>query len=59
MSQIFSKKLLQDNYYRLNPRMNRDISMDDVKAIDYLTKLAKEYDMTECVSWINDKWNKI
>ena len=59
VSQIFSKKLLQDNYYRLNPRMNRDISMDDVKAIDYLTKLAKEYDMTECVSWINDKWNKI
>ena len=59
VSQIFSKKLLQDNYYRLNPRMNRDISMDDVKAVDYLTKLAKEYDMTECVSWINDKWNKI
>ena len=59
VSQIFSKKLLQDNYYRLNPRMNRDISMDDVKAIDYLTQLAKEYDMTECVSWINDKWNKI
>ena len=59
VSQIFSKKLLQDNYYRLNPRMNRDISMDDVKAVDYLTKLAKEYDMAECVSWINDKWNKI
>ena len=59
VSQIFSKKLLEDNYYRLNPRMNRDISMDDVKAVDYLTKLAKEYDMTECVSWINDKWNKI
>ena len=59
VSQIFSKKLLQDNYYRLNPRMNRDISMDDVKAVDYLTKLAKEYDMTVCVSWINDKWNKI
>ena len=59
VSQIFSKKLLQDNYYRLNPRMNRDISMDDVKAVDYLTKLAKEYDMKECVSWINDKWNKI
>lgn len=59
VSQIFSKKLLQDNYYRLNPRMDRDISMDDIKAIDYLIQLAKEYDMKECISWINNKWNKI
>ena len=59
VSQIFSKKLLEDNYYRLNPRMDRDISMDDIKAIDYLIQLAKEYDMKECISWINNKWNKI
>ena len=59
VSQIFSKKLLDDNYYRVNPRMDRDIPMDDVKELDYIEELVDEYDITECTSWINNKWNKI
>ena len=54
-----SKKLLDDNYYRINPRMDKDVGMDDVKELDYLKELAYKYDIKECTSWINNKWNKI
>lgn len=59
VSQIFSKKLLDDNYCRVNPKMDKDISMDDVKALDYLLELSNSYDIKECINWINNKWNKI
>lgn len=59
LSQTFSKKLLNSNYYRVNPKMNKDISMDDTKSIEYLLKLANEYDIKECINWINNKWTKI
>ena len=59
ISQIFSKKLLDSNYYRVNPKMDKDISMDDTKSIDYLLKLAEEYDIKSCINWVNNKWSKI
>jgi len=59
VSQLFSKKLLDNNYYRVNPKMDKDVSMDDTKAINYLLKLAEEYDIKECINWVNSKWNKI
>ncbi len=59
VSQIFSKKLLDDNYYRINPRMDKDVGMDDVKELDYLNELVDKYDIKECTNWINNKWNKI
>ena len=59
LSQIFSKKLLDNNYYRVNPKMDKDIPMDDTKSIDYLLKLAEEYDIKECINWRNNKWSKI
>lgn len=59
ISQIFSKKILDNNYYRVNPKMDKNVSIDDTKSIDYLLRLAKEYDIKECVNWINNKWNKI
>ncbi|MGL5346356.1 MAG: patatin-like phospholipase family protein [Peptostreptococcaceae bacterium] len=57
MSQSFSQMILEDNYYRINPRMNRDIGMDDVKALDYLYKLGESCDIDSCTEWINNKWN--
>lgn len=59
LSQIFSKKLLDSNYYRVNPKMDKDISMDDTKSMDYLLELAEEYNIKDCINWINNKWNKI
>ncbi|MGL5694820.1 MAG: patatin-like phospholipase family protein [Peptostreptococcaceae bacterium] len=55
-SQIFSKILLNDNYYRLNPRMNRDVGMDDLEALEYLKDLGNNYDIQETITWLNNKW---
>ena len=53
------QKLLDSNYYRVNPKMDKDISMDDTKSMDYLLELAAEYNIKDCINWINNKWNKI
>ena len=39
--------------------MDKDISMDDTKSMDYLLELAAEYNIKDCINWINNKWNKI
>ena len=57
MSQLFSEKLLDENYYRLNPRMNRDIGMDDIASLEYLKKLGEDYSIDDTIKWINSKWN--
>lgn len=57
MSQSFSQMILDDNYHRINPRMNRDIGMDDVHALDYLCKLGEGCDINSCIEWIKNKWN--
>lgn len=58
-SQLFSKMLLDDNYNRLNPRMNRDIGMDDISSLEYLKNLGEDYNIDETVKWIGAKWNKM
>lgn len=57
MSQLFSQKLLDENYYRLNPRMNRDIGMDDIASLEYLKKLGEDYSIDDTIKWIKSKWN--
>ena len=57
MSQLFSKKLLDENYYRLNPRMNRDIGMDDIESLEYLKKLGEDYTINDTIKWIKSRWN--
>jgi patatin-like phospholipase/acyl hydrolase len=58
MSQMFSKKLLGDNYKRIDPRLERSIAMDDCEALSYLKELAKSYDIENDVAWLESKWNK-
>lgn len=57
MSQVFSEKLLENNYHRLNPRMTKDVSMDDYDSIEYLVSLGENYDIDNTIRWIRDKWN--
>lgn len=56
MSQSFSKKLLKDNFYRINPRMNRDVSMDDYESLEYLMSVGEDYNMEDTVNWMKEKW---
>ncbi|MEG1312171.1 MAG: patatin-like phospholipase family protein [Romboutsia sp.] len=55
-SQIFSEKLLEDNYHRINPKMSKDIGMDDYKSIDYLLQLGEDHDLKESIKWLNKNW---
>ena len=57
-SQLFSKMLLDENYHRLNPRMNKDVGMDDLDSLDYLKKLGEDYNIEETIKWISTTWHK-
>ncbi|MFQ4201924.1 patatin, partial [Clostridioides difficile] len=55
MSQLFSQKLLGDNYYRLNPKMEKDVAMDDCDALEYLISLGENCDIKDAFGWIKKK----
>ncbi|WP_254171663.1 patatin-like phospholipase family protein [Clostridioides difficile] len=55
MSQLFSQKLLGDNYYRLNPKMEKDVAMDDCDALEYLMSLGENCDIKDAFGWIKKK----
>ncbi|MEF9991057.1 MAG: patatin-like phospholipase family protein [Romboutsia sp.] len=57
MSQIFSKKLLEDNFYRLNARMDRDVAIDDCDSLTYLLSVGENYNTDDVVRWMKEKWN--
>lgn len=56
MSQLFSRKLLKDNYYRLDPRIDRDIPMDSYDNLQYLISLGEKYDLDSVISWMKEIW---
>lgn len=58
MSQIFSKMLLEDNYEKINPRIDKDIGMDDCESLQYLIDLGNNYDITKHLKWIQENWSK-
>lgn len=58
MSQIFSNMLLEDNYERINPRIDKDIGMDDCESLQYLIDLGNNYDITKHFKWIQKNWSK-
>ncbi|EQH99733.1 patatin-like phospholipase family protein [Clostridioides difficile F314] len=55
MSQLFSQKLLGDNYYRLNPKMEKDVAMDDCDVLEYLMSLGENCDIKDAFGWIKKK----
>lgn len=57
MSQFLTEKLLNGNYCRINPRMNRDIAMDDWKAMDYLLDIGENYNLDKYIRWLKKQWN--
>lgn len=57
MSKTFTSKLLNDNYIRINPKMDYSIALDDYKSIDYLNELGKECIINDAIKWIGEKWN--
>ncbi|WP_304340669.1 patatin-like phospholipase family protein [Metaclostridioides mangenotii] len=56
VSQYFSQKLLKDNYYRLDPKLGRGVSMDDYDSLPYLDSLGQNYNLEHVLNWIGMKW---
>ncbi len=57
LSQTFVKKLLDDNYIRIDPKIKKNVALDDYKSLEYLNKIALEYDIDKAIKWIGEKWN--
>jgi patatin-like phospholipase/acyl hydrolase len=56
VSQYFSQKLLKDNYYRIDPKLGKNIPMDDCASLPYLNSLGENYNIEHVLSWLGMKW---
>ena len=52
----YSKQILKDQYFRLNPRLNKHISLDEYKKIPYLIALAQSYNLRPTLAWLQRNW---
>ena len=54
--ELFSSQLLGKRYFRLNPSLNKSVSLDDYTEIPYLVDIAEKYDLSATVNWIKRNW---
>lgn len=55
-SQSCTSKLLDENYIRLNPKIDIKIGLDDYKSIDKLLDIGESCYIESILSWIGEKW---
>ena len=53
---LLSQKLLGDHYYRYNPILPYNITLDDYNAIPYLSNMAAKLDLNRVKSWLQIYW---
>lgn len=56
-SQYCIKKILDENYIRINPSVEKNISLDDIKFIKELVKIGEYYSIEKELEWIGQNWN--
>lgn len=56
VSQSFSQKLLKDNYYRIDPKLEQNVAMDDYESLDYLISVGDNYYIGHVLNWLGMKW---
>jgi len=49
-------KLLDNNYFKLNPNLSRGIGIDSYNQINYLRKLGDNYNLDRVMNWIENNW---
>ncbi len=59
LSQLFCDQLLGENYLKVNPKLGKDVGLDDVNSIDYLLDVANKYNYGETYDWMGNIWNKM
>jgi patatin-like phospholipase/acyl hydrolase len=58
LENLYSKTLLGDNYFRINPELPIDIELDDYKKVDFLKNIAHKYDLTKVNYFIKNVFLK-
>jgi patatin-like phospholipase/acyl hydrolase len=51
-----SSMLLKSRYHRLDIPLDKDVSFNDYKSINYLIDKANKYDLSDTFRWINRIW---
>lgn len=49
-------KLLDYNYFKLNPNLSRAVGLDNYNQISYLIRLGENYDLSKVESWVQNNW---
>ncbi len=52
----FCSQLLGNKFFRINPKLDKMISLDNYKEVPYLISIAKEYNLCQAECWINKCW---
>ncbi len=53
---MLSRKLIGNHYYRYNPVLPHNITLDDYNAIPYLQTMATKLDLTGVKRWLEHYW---
>lgn len=53
---IMCRQMLQGSYHRLNPRLPREMPLDDWKAVPDLIELAQNFNLDPTIEWLQENW---
>jgi patatin-like phospholipase/acyl hydrolase len=49
-------KLLDQNYFKLNPNLSRGVALDSYSQVNYLRKLGENYNLDRAINWIENNY---
>lgn len=58
LEDLYSKELLKDNYFRINPRVPKLIELDDYNFIPYLKNIGENCDLSNLFQYLNNFYLK-
>ncbi len=53
---VMCQQMLQDHYFRLNPRLPEPIALDDWKLVPRLVEIAQRFDLDPTIEWLTEHW---
>ena len=56
LSHSLCSKLLDNNYFKLNPKLSRGIALDSYSQVNYLRKLGENYNLDRVNNWIENNY---
>lgn len=53
---VMCGQMLQQNYYRLNPRLPGQMAIDNWRIVPTLVKIAQDFDLDPTLDWLKEHW---